>query len=736
MENILCFKKILISNLMKRTFVLISIIFSISLHAQIPTDSLKAHYEFNNNLNDLSGNSNHIVSASGSYSTDRFGQLGNAYSFNGVTDSLVIPVNEFGPTQNDFTISFWYKTNSSDVMNLFSSKQFSNDTTSNFEIQLNSHNSFYLEFLKQSWYQTFVYWNGSGFGTNSVAEGGPGFFTKGDWCHFLLERTGDTFAIYRNHVPYTLSLDNTFGGVLGDLTNFIFSASPYRFKGSIDDLRLYNKALSPTEIDLLWFENNPIKFISPKTTDAYVQNSNPLIYWEYNDFVLSDSINVEMSINNGSWQIYLPHSHMAYENAFYFNLSAYPTGTLIEFKVTDVSDTNIVQTSGIFAISPYNWVEVQNSLPFTSRDGSGLLNFQNKLWLLGGWDPPNNPPNNTQNEVWSSYDGANWSFEGNAPWPARHCSAWITDSVNMYVIGGDPQSGCLTDVWKTADGVTWNLLVDTIPAFAKRNNSNYAFANDKLFMFGGEECGGGGLNEVWESPDGISWTQLPDAPWSGRGMQINSCVDDSGQIWMLGGSNESDRRSFNEVWKTNDGINWTLVNEAAPWAGRYWHTTAWFDNKLWVVAGMATANEVNDVWYSEVGIIWNELKSTTGNWPAGTRHAQSTSVYNNALWYMCGISTNNSWKIINTTSSIGITSPSENSNPFTIFPNPSNSIINIVSQNQLPVGLYSIYNSIGSLVLQGNLLENQKEINVSSLPTGFYTITIGNNNSSHKLIKY
>ncbi|MBK8343667.1 MAG: hypothetical protein IPL12_10365 [Bacteroidetes bacterium] len=41
------------------------------------------------------------------------------------------------------------------------------------------------------------------------------------------------------------------------------------------------------------------------------------------------------------------------------------------------------------------------------------------------------------------------------------------------------------------------------------------------------------LNDVWQKDKWESWNKLPDAPWSGRGMQINSCVDDNGFMGCL-----------------------------------------------------------------------------------------------------------------------------------------------------------------------------------------------------------
>ncbi len=720
---------------MKRHSSMLLLLISNWCLAQIPGDSLMGHYAFNGDLLDLSGNSNHIVSASGVFTTDRFGQANSAFLFDGVNDSLTIPVPEFMPIQGDYTISLWYRTNSSTVMNLFSSKQTPDDTTGNFEVQLNSNDLYYLTYLKQSWYETFVHWNGTGRNGNAIAEGAPGLRTKGEWCHFVLTRVADTLRIYRDHQLHTLSIDNAYGGILGDAVDLLFSALPHRFAGAIDDLRLHARGLNQQEIDQLWFEGRPFQFIAPRPTDAYVQNSIPLVYWEYNDAVISDSINVEYSVDGGSWQPYADHSHMAYENAFYFDLAPYPIGTTIAFRVSDRADPSIRQDAGAFRVSTYDWVSVQDSLPFTARDGAGLLSHLNKLWLLGGWDPPFHAPNHTHSEVWSSVDGATWNFETTAPWPARHCSAWYSDGTYLYVIGGDPQSGCLTDVWRSANGTDWTLLEDTIPGYSQRNNPNYAHANNELYLFGGEQCGGAGSNEVWRSPDGSTWTQLPDAPWSGRGMQVNSCADDLGRIWMLGGSNEGDRRSFNEVWRTSDGMTWDLVNASAPWAGRYWHTTAWFDQKLWVMGGMATAIEMNDVWYSEDGITWYELKSTTGNWPAGSRHAQSTTVFDDALWYMCGISSNSAWKIVNSTIVLNTAERPGRTNACIVYPNPASSTLTVRSDDHVPIGEYEVHSTSGTLVMKGSIDQATAQLDISRLRPGLYVIRSSSDPRSHRFIK-
>ena len=87
------FKQTLNQNNMKKSFtlfILLSALFSgwSGVIAQINLDSgLVAHYPFNGNANDESGNANHGTVNGATLTTDRFGNANKAYSFDGVSNS-------------------------------------------------------------------------------------------------------------------------------------------------------------------------------------------------------------------------------------------------------------------------------------------------------------------------------------------------------------------------------------------------------------------------------------------------------------------------------------------------------------------------------------------------------------------------------------------------------------------------------------------------------------------------
>ena len=72
----------------------------------------------------------------------------------------------------------------------------------------------------------------------------------------------------------------------------------------------------------------------------------------------------------------------------------------------------------------------------------------------------------------------------------------------------------------------------------------------------------GFVNDVWVSDDGLQWTEVTSAaPWSPRAYPGVVALDDA--LYMLGGEGLAD------VWQTSDGKQWTEVNPEADWKPRF-----------------------------------------------------------------------------------------------------------------------------------------------------------------------
>ena len=69
-----------------KNLLFVLLVLSVTVNAQVPsyvpTNGLVAYYPFNGNANDASGNGNNGTVNGATLTTDRFGDVGKAYSFN------------------------------------------------------------------------------------------------------------------------------------------------------------------------------------------------------------------------------------------------------------------------------------------------------------------------------------------------------------------------------------------------------------------------------------------------------------------------------------------------------------------------------------------------------------------------------------------------------------------------------------------------------------------------------
>jgi hypothetical protein len=292
-----------------------------------------------------------------------------------------------------------------------------------------------------------------------------------------------------------------------------------------------------------------------------------------------------------------------------------------------------------------SWTNLTMKAPFAPRDGAGALTFAGKMWLLGGWNPYDSVhfPTTTNSEVWSSSDGTNWTLvTSKAPWEERHSAGYVVHNNRMWVVGGDCiQNHYQWDIWSSEDGVNWIKECDSVP-WGPRVLHCIVEYNGKIWVMGGQTIPQHAsaeqkyYNDVWNSDDGRSWTRITEhAPWSERGMIIGSAIL-NGRMWIIGGGTyntpaDPERRYYNDVWSTADGISWERHIEHAPWQPRQYHTVVSWEGKLWVIAGCNQQN-LGDVWYSVDGVEWMKLHDT----PWKPRHAASVYVCDDTLWIMSG----------------------------------------------------------------------------------------------------
>jgi leucine-zipper-like transcriptional regulator 1 len=104
--------------------------------------------------------------------------------------------------------------------------------------------------------------------------------------------------------------------------------------------------------------------------------------------------------------------------------------------------------------------------------------------------------------------------------------------------------------------------------------------------------GGNQKNDVWSSPDGITWTEVTSsAAWSGRNVASSAFYDE--KMWFMAGSPSGG----SEVWSSTDGSAWSLTTSDTGWGNRTQADAVVLNGRIWLIAGYADGYK-NDVWHT------------------------------------------------------------------------------------------------------------------------------------------
>ncbi len=198
--------------------------------------------------NDLSGHGNNATIAGATHIDGVPGTGGSALSFNGVGDYVRIVGNPIIPGNSDFTYVFWANTSVIDTSDRTFISQYGGNGTAFI---------FYSQTSFGSAVNQIRWWSG----TEVLV--GPDIRGVG-WKHITLRRNINNYSLYVDGFSVATgnnsSMLNDGDGVIG-VTNL--PTDPQRFyKGKIDDVRIYSRALSAQEIQTIYAE----------TKDNYLAN--------------------------------------------------------------------------------------------------------------------------------------------------------------------------------------------------------------------------------------------------------------------------------------------------------------------------------------------------------------------------------------------------------------------------------------------------------------------------------
>lgn len=222
-----------------------------------PVDTgLVGHWTFDGNdvdwgnvsteIKDVSGKGNDGDAVGPTTASAVRGKLGQALSFNGSGDDVNVPQSssiDFGASQN-FTVALWIRTTQAGAASSWPDILSKDDriaTRQGYSLVLHSEN------VDTRW-SFEIYVNGTGydvFGSTDIADG--------SWHHIVGIRQGSSLLAYEDGV-----FANSGTGSSGSVSKNIplrFAEAPNDsagITGQLDDVRIYNRALSATEVANLY----------------------------------------------------------------------------------------------------------------------------------------------------------------------------------------------------------------------------------------------------------------------------------------------------------------------------------------------------------------------------------------------------------------------------------------------------------------------------------------------------
>ena len=251
---------------MARLFIFFFLIINISARAQIPAyipkDGLVAWYPFSCNANDLSVNRNDAMVYEAAATADRFGNSNSAYYFDGINNYISAPAIPALNFTNKLSLSVWvklddYSLRGGDQSRVIIGKQRSPNQTGFNMLALNG---------------TRIYAFGLHDGSAKASVDATDTLSSGTWHNIVAVYDGATMYLYKDgiliqkasfSITLTPSSQPLYIGGEGSMKRY--------FKGAIDDVALWNRALSPAEVSEVYSGMGSITGLSAVTVGKTIQ---------------------------------------------------------------------------------------------------------------------------------------------------------------------------------------------------------------------------------------------------------------------------------------------------------------------------------------------------------------------------------------------------------------------------------------------------------------------------------
>ncbi len=225
------------------------------------SQGLIAYYPFDGNANDMSGNQYHGISRGAILTSDRFGNLESAYRFDGENDLIALPKN-LDLIDTDFTISAWISPTSYGKLSPTSNSCVSMIVAYRHRSHANGsprNSGLHFSLSRDNGCGDNSYLSTSFKDSNYLYNGIGYKYDKHDWFLYTVTRDSEEMALYINGIEFNrkevsgeVVYENPMhiGTMIG--ANYRDGRYFFPFEGDIDEVRIYNRALSVSEVCALY----------------------------------------------------------------------------------------------------------------------------------------------------------------------------------------------------------------------------------------------------------------------------------------------------------------------------------------------------------------------------------------------------------------------------------------------------------------------------------------------------
>lgn len=204
-----------------------------------------------------------------------------------------------------------------------------------------------------------------------------------------------------------------------------------------------------------------------------------------------------------------------------------------------------------------NWSKIEGLPPVSGRTGLGATWHDGALWVAGGQDSTERRGDREcYSDVWRYRPEAGWDcVQETAAWgpSARHAlvsyrgALWLFSGIaepeavsSGHLYAGRPiELNHSRKVWRSANGIDWDLLTDGLPWKVMRK-TEVIVDGDRLFATGRY------TREIWSSDDGVHWRRLTEE-LPVKGVWDKAMVAYEGYLYVMLHHGQS--RAPNEIWR-------------------------------------------------------------------------------------------------------------------------------------------------------------------------------------------